>query len=199
MALISFSLHKLFVPLHVKKRGVISRDLGYSTQEKFWTIFYFGHDYKVNLHQTIYLLERHCRFEESKVDFEFLSWVVGRLGVSHLRLVRWGHKSQKNVTRIATGVAFSGLLWGGNMHSCCDCSRWRNQMLVRITIFFSSIFFWFAPNSINSGEEVRFSPFQIRAAHSKNSRRLGAKAFRWVKAKKSLHSRKGDQIFRSSP
>ena len=60
-------------------------------------------------------------------------------------------------------------------------------------------FFWFAPNSINSGEEVRFSPFQIRAAHSKNSRRLGAKAFRWVKAKKSLHSRKGDQIFRSSP
>ena len=63
----------------------------------------------------------------------------------------------------------------------------------------SPAFFWFASNSINSGEEVLFSPFQIRAAYSKNSRRLGAKAFRWVKAKKSLHSRKGDQIFRSSP
>ena len=34
VALISFSLHKLFVPLHVKKRGVISRDLGHSTQKK---------------------------------------------------------------------------------------------------------------------------------------------------------------------
>jgi len=34
LAAISFYLHKLFVPLHVKKRGVISRDLGYSTQKK---------------------------------------------------------------------------------------------------------------------------------------------------------------------
>ena len=34
LAAISFYLHKLFVPLHVKKGGVISRDLGYSTQKK---------------------------------------------------------------------------------------------------------------------------------------------------------------------
>jgi hypothetical protein len=31
---ISFYLHKLFVPLHVKIGGVISHDLGYSTQKK---------------------------------------------------------------------------------------------------------------------------------------------------------------------
>ena len=31
---ISFYLHKLFVPLHAKIGGVISHDLGYSTQKK---------------------------------------------------------------------------------------------------------------------------------------------------------------------
>ena len=34
MAAISFYLHTLFVPLHVKIGGVISRDLGHSTQKK---------------------------------------------------------------------------------------------------------------------------------------------------------------------
>ena len=34
MAPISFYLHKLFVPLHAKIGGVISHDLGYSTQKK---------------------------------------------------------------------------------------------------------------------------------------------------------------------
>ena len=34
VAPISFYLHKLFVPLHAKIGGVISHDLGYSTQKK---------------------------------------------------------------------------------------------------------------------------------------------------------------------
>lgn len=155
---------------------------------------------KLNLHQTIYLLERHCRFEESKVDFEFLSWVVGRLGVYHLRLVRWGRCQKSKECHSHWHRCW--LLW--------TPLGWQYALMLRLLSMAEpnvgsnynlllQYFFWFALNSINSGEEVRFSPFQIRAAHSKNSRRLGAKAFRWVKAKKSLHSRKGDQIFRSSP
>jgi hypothetical protein len=82
----------------------------------------------------------------------------------YLRFVRWGRCQKSKECHL--NCHRSWLFWTplGDMRSCCDYCRWRNQMLVRITIFFSIYFF--DCTEFNQLRWLRFSPFQIRAAHS---------------------------------
>ena len=158
-----------FLSRHVSVRlcgdSMVSHLSGFTLKAdgNFELFFIFVLTTKLNLHQIIYLFERHYRYEESKVDREFLSWVGGRLGV-YLRFVRWGRCQKSKECHL--NCHRSWLFWTplGDMRSCCDYCRWRNQMLVRITIFFSIYFF--DCTEFNQLRWLRFSPFQIRAAHS---------------------------------
>ena len=117
----------------------------------FELFFIFVMTTKLNLHQIIYLFERHCRFEESKLDNEFLTWVGGRLGV-YLRFVRW-ERCQKS-KECHSNCHRSWLFWTPLGQYALML---RQLLMAESNVgsnhnIFLHLFIWFAPNSINFGD-----------------------------------------------
>ena len=131
--------------------SMVSHFSGFTLNGNFERYFIFdGHKAKSSSNYLPY--RKTLQIWWKKLDFEFLSWVRGRLGV-YLSLVRWGRCQMTKECHSHRHRCW--LFWTplGNMRSCCNCSRWRNQMFLRITIIYSIYLFdlhWIQSTPVSS-------------------------------------------------